>query len=73
MIRCHTWEDIDHSRRIAMAPRQLDRLMHLGDERLPRVLRLRAIASIGKLVANEVDHKKAARDFDLLVEEVKRS
>ena len=56
-----------------MTPRQLDRLMHLGDERLPRILTLRAIASIGKLVADEVDHKKAARDFDLRVQEVKRS
>ena len=56
-----------------MVPRQLDRLMHLGDERPPCVLRLWAIASIGKLVANEIDHKKATRYFDLLIEEVKGS
>ena len=36
-------------------------------------MKLRAIASIGKLVADEIDHEKAARYFDLLVEEVNRS
>ena len=56
-----------------MVPRQLDPLIHLGDERPPCVLRLRAIASVGKPVADEIDHKKTARHFDLLVEEVKRS